>query len=392
MRVRHLREREPGRNRPGAKTTLTHVSRGNCRRFTLIALLFAACKSNPPSPTIGEAWQHDAPRPGSPSTESPAPNHVRTASRNDLEQPSTGDSITPPASAGAVASVNGQTITRDWLSRELIASHGLSLLTQKVALEVVRQEAQKGKLVLSPAEIDAEYDLTLRFASMTEAERKALTPQRRAQLIEQWRQSRGVSVEELRLAMERQALLRKLAAERLTVNESMLRDEFARIYGTKVECRHIVVASLRDADKLRTRLDAGDDFATLARRSSINNISAPDGGSLPPFSQNDETIPALLREAAFRMEPGQVSNPIQINGQIHLLKLERRIAPTIITFESVRAAVESALRDRLTPVRMETLLSSLQEQAVLKIDDPVLRQQYHDAVKSGRLTGPALGG
>src|SRR5205814_8464728 len=129
--------------------------------------------------------------------------------------------------------------------------HGLNLLVQKVALDVGQQEADKSKITVTSPEIDAEYDLTLQLSSSTEEHRKALTPQRRAQLIEQWRLSRGVSAEELRLAMHRQALLRKLAAARLAINEPMLRDEFARIYGTKVECRHIVLAALRDADKLR---------------------------------------------------------------------------------------------------------------------------------------------
>src|SRR5207247_5016157 len=137
------------------------------------------------------------------------------------------------------------------------------------------------------------------------------------------------------------------------------------IDGTKVECRHIGVATLRDAEKLRPHIDAGEDFATLARRSSLNDVTAPNGGLLPQFSKNDETIPAVLREAAFRMEPGQVSNPIQINGQLHLLKLERQVPPTIIKFESVRASVEQSLRERLTPLEMENLLTALQQQTVL---------------------------
>lgn len=350
--------------------------------FAAAAVLIAlpSCASpDRANPSVADAWQQ-------PQTPASPPR------KNDLA-PSPGfdaASHAPADSAVAVATVNGRPIARDWLARALIASHGLDLLLQRMSLEVVRDEAARAKVSVTPADIDAEYDLTLKLGESGVPDRKDLTPERRKQLIEQWRTTRGVSAEELRLAMERQALLRRIATQRLTVNEPMLRDEFARIYGTKVECRHIVVASLRDAEKLRPFIDAGEDFAVLARRHSINDMSGAREGLLPPFTARDETVPGVLREAAFRMAPGQVSNPIKVDGQYHLLKLERRIPPDVVKFEAVRSAVERALRERRTPVEMEKLFTALQQQAALRIDDAELRRQYLDRLRDGRIAGPPL--
>ncbi|MCK6482880.1 MAG: peptidylprolyl isomerase [Phycisphaerae bacterium] len=330
-----------------------------------------ACNPPPDSPTVSDTLG----RPGA-------------GRGNAAQQPVEPRAAESPAADGpAIAEVNGRPISREWLSAALIQTHGLTLLLQRIALEEVRQEAARAGVSATAAEIDDEYDLTLKLA---EPRGEPLTPQRRKQLIEQWRLSRGVSDDELHIAMERQALLRRLAEQRLTINEQQLRDEFSRLYGAKVECRHIVLAGLRDVDRIRAMIEAGEEFETLARRHSLNDITATNDGLLPPFSQRDETVPGVLREAAFRMSPGQVSNAIQVDGQYHLLKLEKRLPPETIRFEDVRGAVERSLRERLLPIEMDKLFAELQRKANLKILDPVLSRQYEEGRREGRITGPAL--
>jgi foldase protein PrsA len=339
----------------------------------ILFLLAAGCEAPQPAPSMADAWR--APR-GDSSRAAPR----GTALASDAD-----------ASAGpAVASVNGRPIPAEWLTRALIETHGLELLVQRMTHEMVRQECEKAGLSINDADVDAEYDLALKAGDSELRGGGELTPQRRRQLVDRWRATRGVSEQELRLAMERQALLRKLAASRVPVGEPALRDEFARLYGAKVECRHIVLASLRDVDRVKPYVDAGEDFATLARRYSVNQISGAKGGLLPPFSRGDETIPAVLREAAFRMEPGQASNPIQVNGEVHLLRLERRIPPDVIRFEDVRGACERSLRERLTPREMETRLAELNRAAVFSISDPTLRAQYIERRNQGRIVAPPL--
>ena len=336
----------------------------------LFALAVGGCTPKPAGASISDAFAGRR-------TES-------QASSSPLE----GDNAGGPAAAAsgddAIATVNGQAISRDWLTRALIQTHGLELLVLKISVEVARQEAARQGVEITTADVDREYDLALKVAESG----GGVTPQRRQQLIDRWLMSRGVSAEELRLAMNRQALLRKLAERRMPLTESAERDEFARLYGAKVEIRHIELASQRDIDRVRPYVEAGEEFAMLARRFSVNELTASKGGLLPPFTRYDETIPGGLREAAFSMEPGQVSNPIKVDSRYHLIRVERRITPEVIKFEDVRPAVQRSLRERMLAPEMERLSAELQQRAVLTIRDEVLRNQYSEAVQRGRVVGP----
>lgn len=337
------------------------------------ALAGPGCTPQPQSTSISDAFQR---RNGPPADAAASPGSGAAAAGGDETAPG-GD---------AIAVVNGRPIGREWLTRALIQTHGLELLVLKVSLELVREEADARGLAITAADIDREYDLTLQVAESGGGE---VTPQRRQQLIDRWLLARGVSAEELRLAMQRQALLRKLAGQRIKLDETTIRDEFARMYGAKVQIRHIELASQRDVDRIKPYVDAGEDFARLAQQYSTNEVSASKGGLLPPFTRHDETIPGALRQAAYALSPGQLSNPIKVENRYHLIKLERIIEPTVIRFEDVRPAVEASLRNRVLQPEMERLLSELQQRAKLTIHDDVLRAQYADGIKRGRINGAA---
>src|SRR5262249_25628249 len=148
--------------------------------------------------SVSDAWQQ-GPQRGA------APGHQAAMEPTSGQGPNG----TKPDGGSAVAIINGRPVTREWLSTELIASHGLGLLLQRISLEAVRQEAQRENVSVSPADIEAEYSLTLKLAdsgqSETGAKRKPGENKTseggslekdavlRKQLIEQWRLSRGVS-------------------------------------------------------------------------------------------------------------------------------------------------------------------------------------------------------
>lgn len=100
-----------------------------------------------------------------------------------------------------------------------------------------------------------------------------------------------------------------------------------------VKLSHILVrvhpsqeAMLKALDKIhsiREQLRAGVDFAELARRYSEDPATAPNGGDLGWFSRGDFRLPEL-EEAAFRLQPGQVSEIIRTKLGYHLVKVEER--------------------------------------------------------------------
>ena len=295
-----------------------------------------------------------------------------------------------PGAEPAVAAVNSRPIERREFVRLLIESRGLALLQQMVLRDAARQEVERRGLTVGPAEIDREYDLTLQADRYNGHDLEALTPARREQLIREWTQTRGISRAELAIAMERQACLRVLAEPEVRIDESMLRKEYARVHGERVEVRHIQLAALRVWDQVRQRLAQGDRFEDLVADYSQNGLSRERRGLLPVFSRDDTTVPAVFIEAAFRLEVGQVSNPLEAEGSYHVLKLERRIPADEISFDEARATLQRNLHARLLGLAMEQIGQRLLLAARLKIEDPSLRREYERERAAGRIVGPGL--
>ena len=132
---------------------------------------------------------------------------------------------------------------------------------------------------------------------------------------------RNISEAEYRLAMERNACLRALVRADISFTEQQVREEFERLHGKRATVRHIQIGSMAQAQKLRAALDQGEDFAELARRHSANPNSAPGRWGAASVHTIRSGCSPLSGNGLFHA-PGEISNPIVIEGWYHILKLE----------------------------------------------------------------------
>ncbi|MBI3927209.1 MAG: peptidyl-prolyl cis-trans isomerase [Armatimonadetes bacterium] len=91
------------------------------------------------------------------------------------------------------------------------------------------------------------------------------------------------------------------------------------LFGKKeqVRCSHILVKTREEADTLAGKLGEGADFARLAREHS-QCPSGKQGGDLGSFGRGQ-----MVREfeaTAFRLEPGQTSEPVKTKFGYHLIR------------------------------------------------------------------------
>jgi parvulin-like peptidyl-prolyl isomerase len=75
-------------------------------------------------------------------------------------------------------------------------------------------------------------------------------------------------------------------------------------------------------NEVKQQLDAGADFATLARQYSEDTGSKDQGGELGWFGKGQ--MVAEFETAAYALQPGQVSEPVKTQFGYHLIKLEER--------------------------------------------------------------------
>ncbi len=108
--------------------------------------------------------------------------------------------------------------------------------------------------------------------------------------------------------------------------------------GLRVHARHILLTfpdsatqAQRDsvwtlARQIRERAVAGEDFATLAREYSQDPGSAQQGGDLGWFESGSMVKP--FEEAAFKLQPGEISPVTETLFGLHIIKVEERQTPS----------------------------------------------------------------
>lgn len=264
------------------------------------------------------------------------------------------------ADSEVMAYVNERPIHMKALNDFLIRSYGLSAAHQLIANELVRQEASKGKVTITDAEV----------AEETSGAMKDMFPQvsdagQRERLLDQLLARSKLSRIQWQMTMRRNAILAKIVDPTITVSEDELRRQFGDRYGRKVQVRHIQTTSLPAAQMLLKQLAKKADFAELARKYS-KSATAKNGGLLPPIGKDSPGIRPVMRQAALSMKKvGEISAPIQVGTAFHILKLERIIEPEHIKFADVKDKLAKAVRARRRRLLGQQLLQKLIRDAKL---------------------------
>lgn len=105
--------------------------------------------------------------------------------------------------------------------------------------------------------------------------------------------------------------------------------------------RHILVKSKADADRIRTELVNGGDFAALAKANSIDPGSKDAGGKLT-VSKGQTVAP--FDKAAFSLDTNELSQPIKTQFGYHLIQpLAAVKAGSVTPFAQVKDQIQTQL-------------------------------------------------
>jgi peptidyl-prolyl cis-trans isomerase SurA len=121
--------------------------------------------------------------------------------------------------------------------------------------------------------------------------------------------------------------------------------------GERVKLRMIIIdptkhspeESRKIAKDVVTRARAGEDFAALAEKYS-EDARRSKGGDRDWVENKESELRKELREVAFKMKPGEISDVIEIGRTEFVLKVEDRKAPETKSLSEVRQQIESELR------------------------------------------------
>ena len=98
----------------------------------------------------------------------------------------------------------------------------------------------------------------------------------------------------------------------------------------------------KQAEELLAKVKGGADFAELAKKFSEDEGSRDRGGDLDFFGR-EQMVPEFS-EAAFSLEPGQVSDLVKSNFGYHIIKVAEKRPASTRPFEEVRTQIEDQLK------------------------------------------------
>ncbi len=118
------------------------------------------------------------------------------------------------------------------------------------------------------------------------------------------------SIDQLRAIYETDLLRAKLQAE---ITADMVPVE------EQVWARHILVETEEEAQAILDKLNAGEDWSKLAAEYSIDETNKDNSGDLGWFNRN--TMVESFSDAAFSLEVGQISEPVQTDYGWHIIQV-----------------------------------------------------------------------
>ncbi|MBF9232742.1 peptidylprolyl isomerase [Microvirga alba] len=253
---------------------------------------------------------------------------------------------TPPAAATAVnpdkviARVNGTNITEA----------DLAVATADPALQLPNvPEAQKRDMLIG-------YLIDLKLgAKAAEAAKVGDTPDFARKLA----YTRDKTLLDQYLDQEAKKAVTPEAARKLY-------DETAKSVPAEqeVRARHILVESEEEAKKAAARVKGGEDFAKVAAELSKDPGSKTDGGDLGFFTKDRMVEP--FAEAAFKLEPGQISDPVKSQFGWHVIKVEEKRSKPVPSFEEMKDQVDTYLERKA----QQDLIGGLRQSAKIeRLDD-----------------------
>ncbi|MGH6815841.1 MAG: peptidylprolyl isomerase [Hyphomicrobiaceae bacterium] len=136
----------------------------------------------------------------------------------------------------------------------------------------------------------------------------------------------------------------------------------------EIKASHILVESEEKAREIFEKIAYGADFAKMARENSKDPGSKDQGGALGYFVRGQ--MVKEFEDAAFKLEKGDVSQPVETKYGWHLIKVEDKRDRKPPTFESVKDRLLGSMIHR----KAQEIGVALRGKAKIEYVDPELKK------------------
>jgi len=192
------------------------------------------------------------------------------------------------------------------------------------------------------------------------------------------------------MALIRKQQLYKYYVLSQVVDKTKVTDDEIRAYydanrdkylnGETVSASHILVDTEDEAKAIKAKLDAGADFAELAKSDS-KCPSASRGGDLGTFGRG--TMVKEFEDAAFALKVGEISQPVHTQFGWHLIKVTAHNEAGQKPLDEVKDDIRNTLLSQKQEKAFEDLVQKLRADGTVSVDDEAFRSMDDPAPDAG---------
>ncbi|GAA0486728.1 hypothetical protein GCM10008986_10170 [Salinibacillus aidingensis] len=253
-----------------------------------------------------------------------------------------------------VAEIDDTKISEQELNDVLVSQYGAEVLDSLVTQKVIEMEIEKQGVEVSQEKIDAEMANYQEYYGGEEAFQSLL-------------EENGIKQSTIEQDIETYLATNKLVAEGITITDEELQTYFNENKDQynqqeEVHASHILVDDKETAEEVIDKLEAGEEFTSLAKEYSTDEASRESGGDLGTFGKGE--MVQAFEDAAFSMEVGQISDPVETENGFHVIRVEEKFEAKEAKFEEVKEKV----REDLMATRVNNEYSTWLEEVKSKYD------------------------
>ena len=251
----------------------------------------------------------------------------------------------------AVAMVEGEPINKDDLYNILVKQYGTSTLSYLIDNKIVELEADKENIKISDKEIDEEMQVYIDSYGGEKAFNSVL-------------EQSGISQADIETDIINYLKIVKLLESKIDITDEKMKtyfEENKESYNEaeQVEASHILVADEATAKEVKEKLTAGEDFASLAKEYSTDTSNAESGGELGFFAKGE--MATEFENAAFSMNIGDISEPIQTDFGYHIIKVTDKKEAKEAVYEDHKEEIKQTLFDQEVQTEYTTWITEKRE-------------------------------
>lgn len=255
-----------------------------------------------------------------------------------------------------VASVEGESITKDELYDVLVKQYGQGSLNYLIDNKIVEIAAEKENVKISDKELDAEMK---EFIEANGGEKSF------QYILEQ----SGLTEKDIENEITTYLKIVKLLESKVDITDEEMKTYFEENQDSfnepqQVEASHILVEDEKTANEVKEKLNEGEDFAELAKEYSTDSSNAENGGELGYFPKG--TMVEEFENVAFSMNKGEISDPVKTDFGYHIIKVTDKKEAKEAVFEDHQEEIKQILFDQEIFTEYRTWITEQREKLEIK--------------------------